>query len=67
MKLREAVLLGNAQAWGRLADYTRSKGGKYQDTYAWVCRIFKEAGKPAPSLPDFEEKMQEADHAATQP
>ena len=67
MMIREAVLLGHARAWGRLADHTRSQGGTYDDAYAWICRIFTEAGKPAPSLHDFEEKMQEADHAAAHP
>lgn len=61
MTVRQAVLLGHPRAWARLADYTRSKGGTYRDAYDWVCRVFAEAGKEAPSLAEFDAKLYEVE------
>ena len=63
MTIKQAVLAGNARAWGRISDFTRERGGTYEDAYAWVCRIFTDAGRAPPSRQDFEEKMLEADEA----
>lgn len=61
MKLREAILLGHARAYGQLSDLIRERGGTYRETYDRVCAIFENAGRVAPTLADFDEKMAEAD------
>ncbi len=62
MTLGEAVLTGDARAWGRLSDVIREHGGTYKDAVARVQAIYKKAGRPEPTEADFEDKMQECEH-----
>lgn len=62
MKLGEAILAGNAEAYGQLSDLMRSRGKRYTDVVVLVKKIFTDAGRPEPFDSDIEDKMAEADH-----
>lgn len=64
MTLLQAILSGNAQAYGRLSDLMRKHGATYYETHALVCKWHREAGKPEPSLAEYDEKMMQADNEA---
>ena len=59
--LGEAILAGDARAWGRLVDLHRAYGATYRQMQERVREIFVAAGKAPPSDEDFEDKMAEAD------
>lgn len=61
MRLGAAVLAGKARAYGRLADIIRERGGTYYDTFEAVRALHERAGKAAPTLAEFEEKMLECE------
>jgi hypothetical protein len=66
MKLGEAILAGKPQAYGQLSDLMRSQGKRYADVLAKVRQIFTEAGRPAPSDGDIDDKFAECDELEAQ-
>jgi hypothetical protein len=61
MTLGEAILTGNARAYGQLSDLMRSQGKNYRQVLAKVREIFTEAGRPVPSDADIDDKFRECD------
>lgn len=61
MKLKDAILQGEARAYGQFSDLIRAKGGTYRETLTRIQALFVEAGRAAPSDADIEDKMAEAD------
>ena len=59
MTLKDAVLKGEARAWGRVSDMVRAKGGRYRDAYETICILFHKEGRKVPTLADFDDKMEE--------
>jgi hypothetical protein len=59
--LADAMLAGHADAFGLFADLMRARGMTYGHTYAAVCAVFRNAGRMAPTLAEFDALLAEAD------
>lgn len=62
VKLSEAILNGDARAYGKLSDLMRVKGARYREVVALIKKIHVEAGRAEPSDADIEDKFTEADN-----
>lgn len=62
MSLKVRILAGDAEAWGRYADVARHVGFTYREVHERICELHVAAGKPAPTLIEYEEKMQEVEY-----
>ncbi len=60
MKLGEALLTGDARAFGQFSDVIRARGGTYNETVIRIREIYADAGR-AISDADIENKFLEAD------
>lgn len=63
MNIGEAILAGDARAYGQLADIIRSRGGTHAKTLTVVKEVFAKAGQPIPSDAEIDEKLGEADES----
>lgn len=60
MKLSEAILSGEARAYGQFSDIIRKRGGTYCETVKRIHEIFAAAGRVTTSA-DIEDKFAECD------
>ncbi len=61
MTVGEAILAGDARAYGRLSDIIRARGGTYRETVQHIKKVFAYAGRTPPSDGDIEDKFAECD------
>jgi hypothetical protein len=60
MNLGQAILLGEAKAYGQFSDLIRARGGTYCETVNRIHAIFEDAGRKTTDA-DIENKFLEAD------
>lgn len=61
MTIGEAILAGDARAYGKLSDLMRVKGARYREVVDLIKKLHKDAGREEPSDGDIEDKFAEAD------
>lgn len=55
------ILARRPEAYARMADRVRARGGKYKDGYEYACILHKQVGRTPPTLAEYDALLAEVE------